>query len=382
MLAQRVWEHETMSMSLDAKHLLELARTKSAKSKAELAAIVESLFDNRGGALSDRERSLMFNIIQSLIHEVEVSVRQRLSEKLAERQDMPRELAKALAADDVEIAFPILTKSKVLHDDDLIEVILMRTEEYHLAITLRDDLEEGVSSALVETQNIGVITSLLKNDSAAISQATLKYLVEQSKRVDAYQEPLLHRSDLSESLAKKMFMWVSVALRSDIVDRYKIDVATVDRLLQQAALEGFEATRDEKGEPETDLIRSLRERDMITLEVLVQTLSEGEIPLFLAILSDLTKLNDVIIRRIVFEKGGAGIAIACSAIDMPEIDFATIFRKSRQVAPGRAKATREEVNTILTLYRSIEQDEAYKVLELWRCDKEYQAAIEDVLGKI
>lgn len=382
MLAQRVWEHETMSMSLDAKHLLELARTKSAKSKAELAAIVESLFDNRGGALSDRERSLMFNIIQNLIHEVEVSVRKRLSEKLAERQDMPRELAKALAADDVEIAFPILTKSKVLHDDDLIEVILMRTEEYHLAITLRDDLEEGVSSALVETQNIGVITSLLKNDSAAISQATLKYLVEQSKRVDAYQEPLLHRSDLSESLAKKMFMWVSVALRSDIVDRYKIDVATVDRLLQQAALEGFEATRDEKGEPETDLIRSLRERDMITLEVLVQTLSEGEIPLFLAILSDLTKLNDVIIRRIVFEKGGAGIAIACSAIDMPEIDFATIFRKSRQVAPGRAKATREEVNTILTLYRSIEQDEAYKVLELWRCDKEYQAAIEDVLGKI
>lgn len=368
-------------MTLDAEHLLELARAKSAKSKAELAAIVESLFDNRGGALSDRERSLMFNIIQSLVHEVEVSIRQKLSEKLAENQDMPRELAKTLAADDVEVAFPVLTKSKVLRDEDLVDIIRLRTEEHHLAITLREDLDESVSSALVKTQNVGVITSLLKNDSAAISQATLKYLVEQSKRVDDFQEPLLHRSDLSENLAKKMFMWVSAALRSDIVDRYKIDIATVDRLLEQAAQDGFAATLDEKSEPESELIRSLRERDMITQLMLVQTLSDGEIPLFLAIFSDLTKLNDVIIRRIVFEKGGEGIAIACRAIDMSEIDFATIFRKSRQVAPGRAKASREEVNTVLGLYRSIDEAEACKVLELWRCDIDYQAAIEGLLGE-
>ena len=368
-----------MSFSLNAEHLIGLAREKSASSKTELAAIVDSLFEDRGAALSDREKSLMFNIIQNLVREVEVSVRKKLSEKLADDPDIPRELAKTLASDQLDVAYPILTKSKVLQDEDLVEIIRQRTEEYHLAIALRADISESVTSALVETDNINVVTRLLKNDSAKISQATMEYLVDQSKRVDTFQDPLLHRSDLSEGLAKKMFMWVSAALRSHIVERYEINAETVDRLLEQAAHEGYEATLAEKSEPASELVKSLRERGMITPEMLVQTLSDGEIPLFLAILSDLTKLNDVLIRRIVFEKGGEGIAIACRAIDLPEFDFATIFRKSRRVAPGRAKATREEVNVILDMYRSIAIEEARKVVELWRHDKDYLAAIRDLL---
>lgn len=367
-------------MTLDAEHLLKLARDKSASSKTELAAVVDSLFENRGEALSDRERSLMFNIIQNLVHEVEASVRRKLSKNLAEDPNIPRELARTLAADEhLDVAYPILTKSKVLQDEDLMEIIRLRTEEYHLAITLRDDIGERVSEALVETKNPSVITSLLKNDNAQISQATMNYLVEQSRRVDTFQEPLLHRSDLSEELAKKMFMWVSAALRTHIVDRYVIDTMTVDRLLEKAAREGYEATLAEKTEPATALVKSLRERGMITHEMLVQTLSDGEIPLFLAILSDLTKLNDVVVRRIVFEKGGEGIAIACRAIELPEFDFATLYRKSRRVAPGRADASRQEVNSILDLYRSMAVVEARKVMELWRCDEDYLAAIRRLL---
>jgi len=367
-----------MGVTLDANHLLELAREKSARSKTELAAVVDSLFENQGSVLSDREKSLMFNIIQNLVHEVEVSVRTKLSENLAKDGDIPRELAKTLASDDLQVAYPILTQSKVLMDEDLVEIIRLRTEEYHLAIALRDDIGESVSDALVETENVGVITQLLKNDNAQISQATMDYLVEQSKRVDTFQEPLLHRSDLTEDLAKKMFMWVSVALRHHVVDRYHIDAVTVDRLLEQAAKDGYEATLAEKSEPATELVKSLRERGMITPEMLVQTLADGEIPLFLAILSDLNKLNDVLIRRIVFEKGGEGIAIACRSIGLSEFDFATIFRKSRRVAPGRPDATRGEVNEILSLYRSIDKEEADKVVDMWRRDRDYLAAIRDV----
>jgi len=370
-----------MSPMLDADRLLSLARENSVKSKTELAAIVDSLFDDRGTALSDREKSLMFNIIQKLVHEVEVSVRKKLSEKFAEDNDVPRELIKALASDELDVAYPILTKSKILHDEDLIEIIRLRTEEYHLAITLRGDISETVSDALVETNSVGVIMHLLKNENAHISNATMAYLVEQSKRVDTFQDPLLHRTDLPENLAKKMFMWVSAALRHHIIERFDIDASTTDRLLEQAAREGYEATLSEKTDTSSELIKSLRERGMITPEMLVQTLSDGEIPLFFAILSDLTKLNDVLVRHIVFEKGGEGIAIACKALDLAEIDFITIYRKSRRVAPGRADATRADVNAILDLYRSFEQDDAQKVVEMWNRDQEYLSAIRDLLPK-
>ena len=38
--------------------------------------------------------------------------------------------------------------------------------------------------------------SLLENASASISQHTMEYLVEESRRIDAYRNPLVHRHDL------------------------------------------------------------------------------------------------------------------------------------------------------------------------------------------
>lgn len=368
-----------MKPTLDVGRLLDLAREKTAESKTELAAIVDSLFEDQGTVLSDREKSLMFNIIHQLVREVEVSVRKKLSEKFATDDDVPRALIKELASDELEVAYPILTKSKVLRDEDLIEIIRLRTEEFHLAITLRDGISEVVSDALIETENVGVIAQLLENESAQISHAAFEYLVDQSKRVDTFQEPLLRRTELPQELAKKMFMWVSAALRHHIIEHYDIDTASVDRLLEQAAREGYESTLTEKTDLSSELIKSLRERGMITPEMLVKTLLDGEIPLFFAIFSDLTQLSDVVIRRIVFDKAGEGIAIACKAIDFSEYDFVTIYRKSRRVAPGRADATRAEVNILLDIYRTIDQAEALKVLDLWRRDKDYLAAIRDLV---
>jgi len=374
-----------MNESLNVEHLLALAREKSASSRTELMEVVDSLFEDGGRYLSDREKGLMFNIFENLVHEVEASVRQKLSEKLADISDAPASLIKTLASDDIEVAYPVLSRSRVLRDKDLVEIIRQRTEEYHLAITLRDDIGEDVSEALVETNSESVITSLLKNQNAAISEATMGYLVDQSRRLDSFQEPLLHRSDLKQGLAKKMFMWVSAALRQHIVGQYDLDATTVDQLLEQAAKEGYDSTMAEKteaGSASSDLIKNLRERGMITTDMLVKTLTDGEVALFLAIFSDLTKLNDILIKRIVFEKGGEGMAIACKAIDLPEIQFATLYRKSRKVAPGRAKASRTEVNAVLDLYRGINANEARKVLQMWQRDREYLSAIRDLLPHV
>jgi len=371
-----------MGEKLDVEHLLALARDKSAKSRTELAEVVGSLFGEQGGILSDREKKLMFNIIESLVHEVEVSVRKILSDKLADNVDAPRELIKALASDAIEVAYPVLSRSRVLRDTDLVEIIRQRTEEYHLAITLRNDLNEDVSDALIETKSEGVIKSLLHNENATISSATMEYLVEQSRRIDTFQEPLLHRSDLKEGLAKKMFMWVSAALRSHIVDRYELDTASVDQLLEEAAKEGYDHSMAEKSKVDSgvaELLKTLRDQGMNTPDMMLKALLDGEIPLFLALFSDLTNISDQLVRRIVFEEGGEGIAIACKGIGFSDVQFATIFRKSRRVTPNRAEATRIEVNDILDLYGSIKKAEAIKVINMWRRDTEYLSAIRDLL---
>ena len=161
-----------------------------------------------------------------------MSVRRTLAERLAMLPSAPRDLIVELANDQIEVAHPILMGSNVLHDTDLIEIIHQRTLEHQLAIAMRKNINELVTDALVESGNEDVIKVMLENPSARISRATMEYLVEQSKRVDTYQNPLLKRPDLEPQLAKRMYLWVSAALRTHIVTKFNIDVSALDETIE------------------------------------------------------------------------------------------------------------------------------------------------------
>ena len=130
-------------------HLLRLARDKSARGREELSEAVSDLFVGESEAPSDKERALMEAILHQLIREAESSVRRLMSEKLADIPTAPRDLIKMLANDEIEVAVPVLKKSTVLQDADLIEVIRNRTMEHQLVIAVREHVSEQVSGALV-----------------------------------------------------------------------------------------------------------------------------------------------------------------------------------------------------------------------------------------
>ena len=102
-------------------------------------------------------------------------------------------------------------------------------------------MSEAVSDALVETGKEQVVRTLLENPNAAISSLTMEYLVEQSRRIDSFHEPILNRGDLDPSLTQRMFMWVSAALRKYILDTYEMEPDMVDDLLEKAALEAIDS---------------------------------------------------------------------------------------------------------------------------------------------
>ncbi len=363
---------------LNADDLFKLARDKSASGRTNLANTITELFDGQAGELTDRERNLMFGILQGIIEEVEISVRKNLSGKLALIDDTPHDLINMLANDDISVAYPILAQSSVLRDMDLVDIVKRRTNEHQLAVTLREDISEDVSTALVECGDVNVVENLLRNDNAKISATTLEYLVEQSQRIDTFQDPLLHRSDLKEDLAKRMFMWVSAALRQHIVDRYEIDADEVDELLEDATLDEIDTLVAEKKNKEVaskKLASTLKDENLVTPNMLVAALMDGEVALFIALFSELSGLNEILASRIIFEPGGEGMAIACKAVDIPEFQFGTLFKMSRKSKPSVAKTLDTELPKVLHLYRRIEHEGALKVLHRWQRGGEYLSAI-------
>jgi uncharacterized protein (DUF2336 family) len=282
----------------------------------------------------------------------------------------------------VEVAFPILSKSKILQDFHLIEIISHRTLEHQLAIAIRSQLSEGVSDVLVKTGNESVIRTLLENKNARISQSTMEYLVEQSRRVDSFQEPILRRDELDVALAKKMFLWVSAALRKFIIDNFKLDKSTVDDLMEKVAALQAEASLRHgvggNGDKTAELVQSLEQENLATPDMLLAALRAGEVTLFLSLFAKLTGLRETLVKRIIFEPGGDGLAIACKAAKMPKKDFLLIFSLSRKARPEDKKKHEREARHIETLYDKMTEQAAMKVLRMWQRDSDYLAAIREL----
>ena len=202
--------------ALSPDELFALARNKSAEGRRVLFSTVCDLFFGGNLTLSDREPALMGEILRQLVDDVELTVRKAIAECLSRRPDAPHVLIIELANDQIEVAHSILQESDMLRDTDLIEVIRHRTMEHQLAVATRKTVSAGVTAALVETGNQDIIATLLNNHGATITREVMNYLVNESKRIDAYQNPLVRRPDLAPDLAQRMYWWVSAALRKHI----------------------------------------------------------------------------------------------------------------------------------------------------------------------
>lgn len=366
--------------ALDIQDLYRLARQKSVEGRTALAATVADFFSAESHVLTPRERALMFDILHRIIRDVEMSVRKKVAQYVGSSGDAPRELVTLMANDGIEVAYPVLLESRVLKDNDLVEVIRNRTLEHQLAIAIRQDVSEEVANALVEHGDESVIRTLLKNPNARISKATMETLVEESRRVDTFREPILERRELGPELAKRMFLWVSAALRKVILDKFELDPETVDDLLEKAVFEELSSTEADIRAPEkrSELASTLVESQEITPELLVSILEEGEVALFVSVFQKMTGIKERLVMRMLFEPGGEGLVIACKAVGLSKVIFTSIFSLSRKARPALRKSMERDLRRTLGLYEQMTQDSARKVLRLWQRNTDYLAAIREL----
>jgi len=367
----------------DASYLLELARQKSSANRSELAATISDLFsddDHDSTVLSDRERALMYEIIHRIIKDAEMEVRKIISSRLADRDDAPLDLLEILANDNIDVAYPILTESTVLRDQNLIDVVRTRTLEHQLAVSIRNSVSEEVSEALVATRDERVIRSLLQNENASISQATMDYLVEQSERLDSFQEPILHRSELTPDMAKRMYMWVSAALRKFITEKCDLDQSEIDDLIEGVLHEAIDDSHyaESMEAKSVRLAKELNRGGQVSPELLIRALHDGEVRLFVDLMAQATGLRTQLVMRFLLEPGGEGMSIACRSLSMSDYEFQRVFmlsRKSRRKDQGVMAA---EVADVVKFYRQVSKDVAADVIKRWKRDSNYLSALRDL----
>ena len=367
---------------MDAEWLFSLAREKSRKGRQALFQNVWDLFENKGDTFTDSERALMTDILKQLNSEFEKSVRVTLSERIAKWEKAPRELVTMLAADEIDVAHPILLNSKVLHDTDLVEVVHYRSLEHQLAIAMRSDIGTTVCDALAETGNDQVIVEMIKNDSATISDDLFARLVDHSKDRESYQKPLLSRNELPSHLARKMYAWVSAALRQHIIENFDINTDDLDDALSGTVddLTGGSKKDEHDWDASSKLIDKLYEAGQLTPGFVLKALRDGHIALFELGMAKLTGLRLTLTRRILYEPGGEGLAIACKSIDIDRAVFLTIFELTRMARANREPLDSVRIAELRELYDNMNKKTAKLVLRNWLRNPDYLEAVNLIQG--
>ncbi|GHF25063.1 hypothetical protein GCM10017044_19800 [Kordiimonas sediminis] len=362
------------------KELLILAQSKSSESRSRLVENITDLFLSDQGRLSEHERALMSDILSKLIGQVEADIRRELAEALVKSGvDFP-DVAKMLSNDEIEIARPLLERSKLLTDPDLIEVIRMRTDEHRMSITMREELSESVTNALIEYGGDDVIESLLNNHDAAISSRAMEYLVSESRRVDRFQEPLIRRSDLPGDLAYRMYWWVSAALRKQIISEFDIDPVVLEQAVKRAAKAVMvdKTSEDSAYVKAQKLVRRMHENGELSIQFLINALRQQRIAVFVAGLAELANVEFQTAWRVFADRGGESFAILAKAVGIDRSQFTSIFLLVSQAREGGTVKSPGFLKDILALFDSITEDNAKGALQVWQRDMAYQAAIEEL----
>lgn len=315
--------------------LLNLARSRTPDDRQRLLMGVADLVEASGQA----DAEVVSDLFMTLVGQVESDIRRALSERLAEAEWVPPALINILALDEIEIARPIIAKSPLLKDQDLIRILVESTVEHQIEVARRPRVGATVVDTIIDRSEPAVLTALASNASADISEPGFKRLVEASRRVAALRAPLSRHPKLTEDLAQQLYHWVGQALRQAIGERFRIDTEALDQAIAvavQSASCGPEAVSaapppvdPERDEMERRLIAKLDSAGQLRPGYVVRAAREGRISLFENALAVLGGYSIQSVRRAVASENAELLALACASIGIDRAVFPSMLVEIR-----------------------------------------------------
>lgn len=353
--------------------LQKLAFDKSPEGRAKLVDQVVHFYLEEGkrpGLLTKLEKDILFDIVMRLVSNAKDDIRKVLSENLAHEMNVPKELIVTLANDEILIAHPVLTHSRLLGDTDLISIIANRGPLHQFSIAGREQISEQVSDALINAGDPQTMERLFNNVGAEISQEGLEKGIQYSQVIKALQEPLLRRPEMKADFAAKIYWFASEALKADIVKQYDISDETLQNALDKTFNTLTQKTRSvlKITEDQKVIAQKLYNSGSLSMAVLISILRRGQYALFRYLLALLTKLSEDQIVYLVERGDIKNFITVCKAIGVSENDFVAVFLLTRVYVGDGKPAEQDDIQKMGEIYKSTDISHARASLKQWRED--------------
>lgn len=145
-----------------------LLKDPSAAARAETGASIAHEY--ACGQLSPPEQAIAVDILARLARDEALQVRWALAENVKACASLPPTIARLLARDVEAVSLPILQNAATLEDEDLLQVVAHGQEAMQIAVANRRSLSAEICDALAATDRELVVTALLANRTADITE--------------------------------------------------------------------------------------------------------------------------------------------------------------------------------------------------------------------
>ncbi|MBP7336207.1 DUF2336 domain-containing protein [Niveispirillum sp.] len=235
--------------------------------------------------LADSEQALVRDLLFRLAHDTARQVREAVAWQIYNSPLLSDDLAHDLAMDVISVAFPLLRHTDDLDDSLLLEVIGKGQADKQLAIAARRHLSPDVADALAEMGNLAVIATLVGNEGADLSNASLLSVADRYAHVPMVAEPLAGRAVLPASVVERLVAYASERVRDMLVERHRLSPVIAAELAAHGR-DGVTLTLlrpvSAPGMDSDALAAHLHEQGRLGVALLLRSLCSGDFDFFAA----------------------------------------------------------------------------------------------------
>jgi uncharacterized protein (DUF2336 family) len=249
-------------------------------------------------------------------------VRRAMAEVFASSQKAPPVVVHALANDQADVALPLIARSPLLSDDDLIALVRAGKPDLQLAIAERPLIGTAVAAAIADVATADVCLALLQNCEADIALASVERIVERFGHLAAIRENLLARDDLPMALRQALLSKLSRTLAGFVAQRQWLGPEHAEYAAREACEKATVALAAETPYDELgDLVRHLRESGQLTAGMLLRALLSGNVVLIEEALAELSDLPLDRVASHLHDKTTAGLRALYRKAALPELAY-------------------------------------------------------------
>jgi uncharacterized protein (DUF2336 family) len=334
--------------SFDVVAALALARSSAPHDRERLLIAIAELCRSDADCARPEIQSLLRDLFMDLVASAEHAIRLRLSKTLADVAWAPRDLIVLLARDQIEIARPVLAKSPILTDADLIRLLLEASVEHRIEVARRPALGADVVAVIVDQAEPDVVTALANNTTAQLRDLDLSRLVDLSERVASLRAPMARHPGLNVELAGLLYGWIGEALRHAIIARFPLDTLALQRAVTDSVHDvrsdlglalGDDAADKDRGQDraamERRVVAKLEAAGQLRPGVLVRALHEGKLGLFMTALAALAGVSTEDVRSAIDSDQPDTLLVICTLAGIDKSAFPSLLSMVRRLNEGR-----------------------------------------------